>query len=124
MARFFYNEDRLVLLAGDQVLTETRFERTSLLDNLLAHRVGEADLISPLTASLPFMAVLEATQTGPIEAVPEAYMEWRDSGDQAHPVVAGVDDWLLRAALEHRGFAEVGAPWATPAAAGIFRPQG
>ncbi|OYN85297.1 Gfo/Idh/MocA family protein [Parenemella sanctibonifatiensis] len=124
VARFFYNEDRLVLLAGDQVLTETRFERTSLLDNLLAHRVGEADLISPLTASLPFMAVLEATQTGPIEAVPEAYMEWRDSGDQAHPVVAGVDDWLLRAALEHRGFAEVGAPWATPAAAGIFRPQG
>ncbi len=111
-AEFHYTEDRLVVTtqAGR---TETIYGRDDLTANLIAHRAGGADLISPIEDSGAFMLVLEAIRTAPLPALiaPE-YVRWDGDGDEAHAVVVGIEEALEQATAEHATFSELGLPWA------------
>jgi predicted dehydrogenase len=111
-AVFHYTEDRLTVetAAGR---SEEVFGRDDLTENLLAHRNGEAPLISPLLDSGAFMLVLEAIRTAPLPApIPEDYFRWEGEGEAAHAVVTGIEEALERAAGQHATFSELGLPWA------------
>lgn len=118
---FFYTEDRLVLETAGGTSTRT-FGRTDLLENLLTARAavnrGEdtgTRLLSPLSAAGAYMTVLEAVRTAePPRKIPAACVDWEDEGDDAHPVVHGVEAALQRAVLSQSTFAELGLPWARP----------
>jgi predicted dehydrogenase/dienelactone hydrolase len=130
-AEFFYTEDRLVLETAQGTSTRT-FGRTDLLENLLAARAagngtggngtgdGGADnnlarLLSPLSAAGAYMTVLEAVRTAePPREIPADNIVWEGEGDDAHPVVAGIEAALRRAVLSQSTFAELGLPWARP----------
>lgn len=111
-AVFHYTEDRLVVStpAGQ---TEKTYGRDDLTANLIAHRNEGAELISPITDSGAFMLVLEAIRTAPAPApIGSAHVRWEGNGDEAHAVVAGIEEALERATLEHATFSELGLPWA------------
>jgi predicted dehydrogenase/dienelactone hydrolase len=118
-AEFFYTEDRLVLETAQGTSTRT-FGRTDLLENLLAARAtanraddGGAQLLSPLSAAGAYMTVLEAVRTAdPPREIPAACVAWEGEGDDAHPVVHGIEAALQRALLSQSMFAELGLPWA------------
>nr|WP_307106037.1 DUF6807 family protein [Arthrobacter globiformis] len=125
-AEFFYTEDRLVLETAQGTSTRT-FGRTDLLENLLAARAagkgtddGGADnkgarLLSPLSAAGAYMTVLEAVRTAePPREIPADNIVWEGEGDDAHPVVGGIEAALQRAVLSQSTFAELGLAWARP----------
>ncbi|WP_034661161.1 Gfo/Idh/MocA family protein [Cellulomonas sp. KRMCY2] len=97
--------------------------RTDLLTNLLRHRSDPSvALLCPLRDTGAFTRVLDAVRAGPdptridpghITAVTD---DTTTSDDGTHLVVRDVDRWCARAAAEHATFAELGAPWARPAA--------
>jgi len=103
--------------------TSEHTERTDLLENLVEHRESGAPLLVPLSDTVGFMALLEATQTAPDPvAIDEAYIDWRGTGDFRYPVVENIDTWQLRCLAEGKGYADAGAPWATPAAKATWTP--
>ncbi|MFY9635497.1 MAG: gfo/Idh/MocA family oxidoreductase, partial [Cellulosimicrobium cellulans] len=113
-AVFHYTEDRLVVTTAEGQ-SETTFGRDDLTENLIAHRGGDAELISPIADSGAFMLVLEAIRTAPEPTLiqPE-YIRWEGVGGQAHAVVVGIEEALKRATQEHATFSELGLPWAAP----------
>ena len=96
----------------------TPHERTSLLQDLIRVRRGEsAELVADFADTEAFTLVLDAVRTAPDpRPIAAEYVEWVDEGDQAHPVVRDIDQWIARAGREHQTFAELGAPWAVRAA--------
>ncbi|MGG7462993.1 Gfo/Idh/MocA family protein [Plantibacter sp. YIM 135347] len=119
--RFFYTEDRIELTDADGAVSHVALPRRDLLENLIAHRlVGEA-LVSPLSASAPFMRVLDAIRTSPLpRVIGSALTEVRSDGTI---VVSDVTAWAERAALEGRTFEELGAPWVQPDRPRVVRPD-
>ena len=105
-----YTEDRVEITTAEGVRTET-FGRADLLENLLGAR-SEAELLSPLSGAGAYMAVLEAIRTAesPRPIHPDR-VTWEGDGDDAHPVVHGIESLIQRAALGQSTFAELGAPW-------------
>ncbi|MEK7270654.1 MAG: Gfo/Idh/MocA family oxidoreductase [Planctomycetota bacterium] len=123
-ASLSYAEDRIDRML-DGVHSRETFGSIDLLENLLdaRERPGEAALLAPLAGAAGFMAVLEATQDRPAPSpIPLAFVEWRLSGQDAHPVVAGIESWLDRCLEKGCGFAAAGAPWANPGALHRWRP--
>lgn len=110
-ASYRYEDDKLDLEL-DGVSTTEHFERTDLLENLVAHARDGAPLLVPLANTGSFMAVLEATQSAADPVAITRGVSWQGEGDQAHPVLADVSQWVDRALAEHRGFHALGAPWA------------
>jgi predicted dehydrogenase len=109
-----YTEDELVVSTDNGERREV-FLRTDLLENLLEVRASGGELLSPLSGSGAFMAVLEAIRTAPApQQIEDRYIKWEGSGDDAHPVVAGIAELIERATLAQATFAELGAPWARP----------
>ncbi|MBO1752476.1 PmoA family protein [Actinotalea sp. BY-33] len=87
--------------------------RTTLLEDLLAHRSEGTPLLSPLAGTGAFMRVLDAVRAAPdpLPIGPEHVTSVTDELG-THLVVDGVATWCARVATEHRTFAELGAPWA------------
>ncbi|RAM39181.1 DUF6807 family protein [Arthrobacter globiformis] len=113
-AELFYTEDELVVSTDHGERREV-FPRTDLLENLLEVRAAGGELLSPLSGSGAFMAVLEAIRTAPApQQIDDRYIKWEGSGDDAHPVVEGIAELIERAALAQATFSELGAPWARP----------
>ena len=113
-AELFYTEDELVVSTDHGERREV-FPRTDLLENLLEVRASGGELLSPLSGSGAFMAVLEAIRTAPApQQIDDRYIKWEGSGDDAHPVVEGIAELIERAALAQATFSELGAPWAIP----------
>jgi predicted dehydrogenase len=111
-AELFYTEDELVVSTDDGERREV-FPRTDLLENLLEVRASGGELLSPLSGSGAFMAVLEAVRTAPApQQIDEKYIKWEGNGDDAHPVVEGIAELIERATLAQATFSELGAPWA------------
>ncbi|QOD02776.1 Gfo/Idh/MocA family protein [Pseudarthrobacter sp. BIM B-2242] len=111
-AVFHYTEDRLVVTTAEGQ-SETTFGRDDLTENLIAHRGGDAKLISPIADSGAFMLVLEAIRTAPAPTrIAPEYIRWEGVGGQANAVVVGIEDALERAATGHATFSELGLPWA------------
>ncbi|MEV7662939.1 DUF6807 family protein [Paenarthrobacter sp. NPDC089316] len=117
-AVFHYTEDRVVVTteAGE---TTRVFGRDDLTENLLQHLATGAQLISPLSHSGAFMRVVESIRTAePPRLIASDHVDWVGTGDQAHAVIRGIQDAVERATRAHATFAELGLPWARPAASG------
>lgn len=114
-ARFFYTGDRsLIWHDGQPEPEEVSYGRTSLLDNLIEHRAAGASLLSPLTSSGGFTRVMEAVRQGTPRAAHPDWVELRDDQHGQHVVIRDVEQWVERAALEHRTFSQLGARFAGP----------
>lgn len=105
-----YTEDHLEITTPEGIRSET-FGRTDLLENLLG-AASEADLLSPLSGAGAYVSVLEAIRTAdsPRPIHPD-FITWEGDGDDAHPVVHGIESLIQRASLGQATFAELGAPW-------------
>ncbi len=119
-ATFYYTEDELAVTTAEGTVTET-FGRVNLLENLLEHRAAGTPLLSPLKASGAFMRVLDAVRLAPDpQRIDPAYVSWVGDGDDAHPVVHGIEDLLQRACLAQSTFSELEPGWARPAPSSSF----
>lgn len=115
-ARFFYTQDEVELRPAGEPAAEPverlTYQRTSLLDNLLAHRADGTDLISPLEASGGFMRIVDAVAATEPRPVDEAAVRLIETEDDRRLAITDVREWVLRAAYEHRTFTDLGAPFA------------
>lgn len=109
-ARFSYHVDRITLDDG----SELQFGRTDLFENLLDHRAHGEPLICPLELTGAFTEVLEEVRLAEVTPIAPEFVDWRDAGDEAHPVVRDVELWMSRATDHLATFSELGAPWARP----------
>jgi predicted dehydrogenase len=117
-----YTTDDIVAEIGPDCYME-HAGRTDLLENLVDHRESGTPLLVPLSDTVGFMALLEATQTAPDPtAIPEEYIEWRGEGEFTYPVVQDIDTWQLRCLAEGKGYADAGAPWASESAKATWTP--
>src|SRR5699024_69722 len=113
--RLHYTEDTSVRTVADGTSTELTHPRTDLLENLIDHvRNREIPLISPLSSTGAFSAVLEAIQSAPDPTpITAAAVTWHGEGEAAHPVVEDIERTLIRAVETGRPFSEIGVPWAS-----------
>ncbi|RSH94932.1 hypothetical protein EHS25_000016 [Saitozyma podzolica] len=112
VASFSYVGDNVEVKVDGESRSQ-HFGRVDLLENLIAHRKSGAALLSPLRSTGAFMRVLETIRTGPQPVhIERRWIDVRDEGDEAHPVVQDVEKWIRAAADADGLFSEVGAPWA------------
>lgn len=117
-----YTTDDIVAELDGETIVE-RTSRTDLLENLVDHRENGTPLLVPLSHTVGFMAVLEATQSAPDPvAIEEMYIDWRGEGDFMYPVVQDIDTWQHRCLEEGKGYLDAGAPWAKPEATYTWYP--
>ena len=102
-----YTTDRLTI--GGQ---ERHFGRIDLLENLVAARRGEAELLSPLSAAGGFVRVIEAVTDAPVTPIDGRHVVWEGQGAARRPVLAGVES-AIRGAVESEAlFSELAdVPW-------------
>jgi predicted dehydrogenase len=112
-ARLDYRFDRVTVTTPDGT-REHEYDRTDLLANLIAHRADPAavPLLSPLAATAAFTQVLQAIRDAP-DPTPIPPEHWTEvgAGDDAHRVLAGIDDAAARAATDLMLYSELGLPW-------------
>ncbi len=108
---FWYKQDRVLLQRADHGPEELRFDRTDLLENLVAHlRDGTELLVTPDDTGA-FMQVVEAIRTAPDpEPLPDD--AWRRVPGEDRRVVPGIDALVAAAADRLCLYSELGAPWA------------
>lgn len=112
--RFYYTLDVVqVQPCGRAEPTTTRHGRTDLLRNLLAARIDPGvPLMCPLEDVRAFTQVVDAVRAAPAPGrIPEDRLRELGEGESRRVVVAGVEEWVARAAAEGRTFTELGAPW-------------
>ena len=121
--RLHYTDDRsLRTLEGDET-EELDHDRIDLVENLIAHvRDREVPLLSSLSSTGVFSAVLEAIQSVPDPLPIEQDVDWVGEGPEAHPVVRDINAILQRALAEGRPFSEIGVSWARPEAVQRWTP--
>ncbi|MEU3609199.1 Gfo/Idh/MocA family oxidoreductase [Streptomyces sp. NPDC035033] len=117
---FWYREDRVLLQRAGHGPEETVYGRTDLLENLVAHVTGATPLLVPPDATGAFMRVVEAVRTAP-DPLPLPAAHWRAEPGESAPrrVVEGVEALVDASAEQLRLYSELGAPWASPAPAGL-----
>lgn len=114
--RLDYTLDRVHWTTDGGTVT-TEHPRMDLLGNLLEARRGGTPLLNPLADNGAFMAVMEAVRTAPDpESIPASYVRWDGEGDEARPIVPGVDAALQRVADEGVPLSAAEAPWLVSAA--------
>ena len=107
----YYTEDELSITTPEGSRTE-HFDRVDLLENLLWHRSSGEPLLSSLGDSGAFMTVLEAIRTADAPAaIPGGYVTWEGEGDDAHPVINGIEDLIKRALKAQALFRELAPGW-------------
>ncbi|MEU9830543.1 DUF6807 family protein [Streptosporangium sp. NPDC048047] len=107
--RLTYTEDRVEF--GGASATHPR---TDLLENLVAHLRGEADLLVPLERTAGFMRVLEAVRLAPEpRVIPDAFQE---VGAEQR-VLPGIAEVTAASAERLALYSELDVPWAPTAAA-------
>lgn len=111
----WYTEDRLLLEPRSAEPVAAAGRRVDLIDDLIAH-LGQdpaADvLLSPLRATRPFTAVLEAIQDGPpATPIPEPYQRLSANGR----TVPGIEEAVIRCGQSGSLFGELGLAWAASA---------
>ncbi|NBM18299.1 Gfo/Idh/MocA family protein [Streptomyces sp. GC420] len=110
---FWYKEDRVLVQRADHGPAETVYERTDLLENLLAHLRDGTPLLAPPEATGAFMKVVEAVRTAP-DPQPLPAGSWRTErhGETERRVVPGIDGLVAAGADTLSLFSELGVPWA------------
>jgi predicted dehydrogenase len=107
------SKGRAVLGYQSDLLDNTKYSRSDLLENLLAHRADPTvPLYVPLSATGAFTRVVEAVRTAPDPTeIPDELIRWEGEGLERHPILLDVEHWIDRASDELALFSEVGAPW-------------
>ncbi|WP_307801741.1 DUF6807 family protein [Actinomadura violacea] len=101
-ARLFYTLDEIE--AGG---VRTGYDRTDLLDNLIAHVRDEAELLVPLARTGGFTRLLDAIRLAPEPRPVEARFV---RAEPTRLVLPGIEDLAVRAAAELATLSELGFP--------------
>ncbi|MGW7528135.1 Gfo/Idh/MocA family protein [Streptomyces sp. NPDC054783] len=112
---FWYKRDRVLLQRAGHGPEETEYGRTDLLDNLVRHVEGGAELLVPPDDTGAFMRVVEAVRTAP-DPLPLPEDAWRPLPAEHRRVVPGVDGLVAAAADTLALYSELGAGWVLPKA--------
>ena len=110
-ADYYYTTDRLDITVDGQTRTVNAV-REDLLENLLAFRRGDAELLVPLVSTGAFMRVLDAVARAdePVKIDPRA-VTWSGDGPDRTPVIDGIEEALQAAVQTDSTFTELGLPW-------------
>ncbi|WUK91308.1 Gfo/Idh/MocA family oxidoreductase [Streptomyces sp. NBC_00358] len=110
---FWYKQDRVLVQRSGHGPEEIEYGRTDLLENLVEHLSGGAELLVPPESTGAFMKVVEAIRQAPdpIALPPDA---WATLPGERRRVVPGVDGFVAAAAETLALYSELGAPWALP----------
>ncbi|WP_329115439.1 Gfo/Idh/MocA family protein [Streptomyces sp. NBC_01465] len=113
---FWYKDDRILVQRAGQGPEESVHGRTDLLENLVAHLAGEADLLVTPDLTGAFMRVVETVRTAPEPAaIPaDAWSESTDANGVRRRTVHGIDGLVAAGADTLTLFSELGVPWALP----------
>ncbi|MER5180610.1 Gfo/Idh/MocA family oxidoreductase [Streptomyces sp. NPDC002896] len=123
---FWYKQDRVLIQRAGHGPSEVLYDRTDLLENLVDHLAGRADLLITPESTGAFMRVVEAIRQAPDPvALPPGAWRWgsplpersRELGGppgESAPrrVVPGVDGLVAAAADTLSLYSELGASWA------------
>ncbi|MEU7301130.1 Gfo/Idh/MocA family oxidoreductase [Streptomyces sp. NPDC007206] len=110
---FWYKQDRVLLQRAGHGPEEIEYGRTDLLENLVRHLHGDAELLVPPESTGAFMRVVEAVRTAP-DPAPLPEHAWRELPAEGRRVVPGVDGLVAAAADTLALYSELGASWALP----------
>jgi predicted dehydrogenase len=110
---FWYKQDRVLVQRADHGPEELRFDRTDLLENLVAHLTGGTPLLVTPDTTGAFMKVVEAIRQAP-DPVPLPAGAWQRVPGEDRRVVPGIDGLVAAAADTLSLYSELGAPWALP----------
>jgi predicted dehydrogenase len=112
----WYTRDTVHVQAG-QVDEVTRYPRTDLLDDLVAHiRDPAIELLVPLPRTGSFMQVAEAVSRAPEPSpIPAGCQRTDGTGSVRRRVITGIDEAVTSAAAGLRLFRELDLPWAATA---------
>jgi predicted dehydrogenase len=114
---FWYKQDRVLVQRAGHGPEEAVHGRTDLLENLVEHLAGRAELLVPPHRTGAFMRVVEAVRTAPEPvALPSDawYIEPATATTGARRVVRGIDALVAAGADTLTLFSELGVPWALP----------
>ncbi|MGW7070177.1 Gfo/Idh/MocA family protein [Streptomyces sp. NPDC054855] len=114
---FWYKQDRVLVQRAGHGPEEVLHGRTDLLENLVDHLSGHAELLVPPASTGAFMKVVEAVRTAP-DPLPLPVEAWRvvpgEHEGVGRRVVHGIDGLVAASADTLCGFAELGTFWALP----------
>ncbi|MEU6003086.1 MULTISPECIES: Gfo/Idh/MocA family oxidoreductase [unclassified Streptomyces] len=114
---FWYKQDRVLVQRAGHGPEEVLHGRTDLLENLVDHLAGRAELLVPPASTGAFMKVVEAIRTAP-DPRPLPVEAWRSvPGDHEgvrRRIVHGIDGLVAASADTLCGYAELGTFWALP----------
>nr|WTA00017.1 Gfo/Idh/MocA family oxidoreductase [Streptomyces sp. NBC_00857] len=114
---FWYKQDRVLVERTRQDPVETVHGRTDLLENLVAHRLKDDELLVPPRRTGAFMRIVEAIRSGPPPQPLPADAWYRAPGDvPPRRIVKGIDALIAASAESLSTFSELGAGWAAPPA--------
>ncbi|MFB6778183.1 Gfo/Idh/MocA family protein [Streptomyces sp. NPDC056352] len=114
---FWYKQDRVLVQRAGHGPEEAVHGRTDLLENLVEHLAGRAELLVPPHRTGAFMRVVEAVRTAPEPvALPSGawHTEPATASTGARRVVRGIDALVAAGADTLMLFSELGVPWALP----------
>ncbi|MGW1548391.1 Gfo/Idh/MocA family protein [Streptomyces sp. NPDC002346] len=114
---FWYKQDRVLVQRAGHGPEEAVHGRTDLLENLVEHLAGRAELLVPPHRTGAFMRVVEAVRTAPEPvALPSDawHTEPATASTGARRVVRGIDALVAAGADTLMLFSELGVPWALP----------
>lgn len=114
---FWYKQDRVLVQRAGHGPQEVLHGRTDLLENLVDHLAGRAELLVPPASTGAFMKVVEAIRVAP-DPRPLPAEAWRTVPGEHEGVrrriVHGIDGLVAASADTLCGFAELGTFWALP----------
>lgn len=118
---FWYKQDRVLVQRAGHGPKEALHGRTDLLENLVGHLAGHAELLVPPASTGAFMKVVEAVRTAP-DPLPLPAEAWRavpgEHKGVRRRIVHGIDGLVTASADTLCGYAELGAFWALPGTPG------
>ncbi|NGO42748.1 Gfo/Idh/MocA family protein [Streptomyces ureilyticus] len=110
---YWYKQDRVLLQRSGHGPEEFEYDRTDLLENLVEHLEGRAELLVPPDSTGAFMRVVESIRQAP-DPVALPQDAWYLLPEENRRVVRGIDA-LVRAAADTLSlYSELGASWALP----------
>jgi predicted dehydrogenase len=108
-----YTRDEVRLERSDGTIRTTTHPRVDLLENLVAHLCGEAELLVPPRRTGAFMRVLEAVRTAPDpRPIPADAQDVTTADGVTGHVVRGIEDIVAVSAERLALFSELGVRWA------------
>ncbi|GGX75098.1 Gfo/Idh/MocA family protein [Streptomyces fructofermentans] len=110
---FWYKQDRVLVQRSGHGPEELSFGRTDLLENLVEHLAGRAELLVTPDGTGAFMRVVEAVRQAPDPVALPRDAWYRVPGEHRR-AVRGVDGLVAAAADTLALYSELGAAWALP----------